>query len=146
MRIILFLLFGVLFSFETFALCVSSSEAELYEKPDPQSRVVWKVFRYMPFKEVNRLNDWIQVEDLDGKRAWISDRLVSDSVDCAVIKDEFANLRRGPGTNFPKAKAGRGDKYLSFKLLKLQDEWALLKDTQGEELWVSADLLWKSKK
>jgi len=143
MKVWIVALFSWLVSFEASALCVSTTEAELYEAPNASSAVVWRVFKFMPLKELAREGEWVRVEDVDGRVAWVSDRVVSPSLNCAVIQEDFAHLRIGPGTNFPKTKAARGEKYLSFELLKLQDEWALLKDIQGSELWISADLLWK---
>lgn len=98
----------------------------------------------MPLKKLSQNKNWLQVLDFEGKMHWVRQDLVSSSMKCAVIKNEYANLRQGPGTKFPLAKAKKGLKYLSFEVLEEKNSWVRLKDAEGDIVWIYRPLLWMS--
>lgn len=126
----------------SFALCVQNSFANLRSGPGLEHKKTWKVLRYMPLEKLSKKDGWYQVKDLDGRSHWIREDLVTTAYRCAVIKNEFAYLRQGPGTSYPKKSPERGEKYLSFRLLKLQKDWARLEDSEGDVVWIYKPLLW----
>jgi SH3-like domain-containing protein len=98
----------------------------------------------MPLKKLSQEKNWYQVQDLEGKIHWIRKDLVSTSSRCAVIKNDYAHLRQGPGRSFPLAQAERGLKYLSFEVLEEKNSWVRLRDADGDVVWIHRPLLWMS--
>ena len=125
------------------ALCVKANKANLRSGPGTKYEKTWEVFRYMPFRELEKKGKWYKVRDLDGDTHWIFHKLVTKDYNCAVIKVKKANLRTGPGTKYKKvAFFPSAEKYTSFKLLKTKGGWAHLLDEQGDKSWVSRKLVW----
>ena len=125
-----------------FALCVSDPYAKLRRGPGTTWPVTFEVQQYMPLKKLSKQKGWYRVEDVDGQKHWIREDLVTARYHCATIKDKFANLRKGPGKNFPMVAASPGDKYLSFRWIGEKDGWLKLEDRDGDEVWVLKDLVW----
>jgi SH3-like domain-containing protein len=96
----------------------------------------------MPFKKVGSKGSWYKVEDVDGDTHWIYSKLVTNATNCAVVKVDEANVRSGPGTNFPKKDFSPALKYDSFKVLKSDGKWIKLVDEFGNKGWVFRKLVW----
>ena len=96
----------------------------------------------MPFKKVSKKDGWYEVQDVDQQKHWIKETAVTTAFRCVVIENEFANLRTGPGREFPKARAEKGTKYLAFRLLEEQGDWVRVEDEQGDEAWIHRPLVW----
>ncbi|MCJ8276666.1 MAG: hypothetical protein HRT44_10540 [Bdellovibrionales bacterium] len=125
------------------ALCVIKDQANLRMKPSSKSKLAWTVGKYMPLKEVKQKGDWYLVKDFEGKRMWIWSKLVSDRIDCAVIKVNTSILRSGPGKKFAKTALGTAHKYMPFKKLDRDGAWLKLQDDYGYRHWVYENNLWE---
>ncbi len=125
-----------------FALCVDNEYANLRNGPGTNYAKTWEVYRYMPFKVVSRKGAWYKVRDVDGDLHWIYARLVSDSYKCAVVKDEKANVRTGPGTHFKQTDYSPVLRYYSFKVIKVDGDWVNVIDQDGDKGWIYKPLLW----
>lgn len=135
------LLFTLMTS-SAFGLCVDKKWSRLRQGPSLNYQVTWEVFRYMPLEKLSKKNGWYRVKDVDGKIHWIREDMVTQEYKCVVIKNEFANLRTGPGTNHPQTKVGRGDKYLSFRMVGNQGPWVKVEDSAGDTAWIYQPLVW----
>ena len=126
------------------ALCVSVSKANLRSGPSTKYEKVWEVYKYMPFLKVgvSLSGDWYAVQDVDGDVSWIYKKLVTEKYQCAVVKSEEVNIRKGPGTNYEKVQAGPAKQYFSFRVLSKQGKWVKVKDEWGATGWVHTDFLW----
>ena len=62
----------------------------------------------------------------------------ADSATALCIKNEKANLRKGPGTKYEKL--WQVFQYMPFKLLKTKGDWKLVEDLDGDTYWVYAPL------
>lgn len=124
------------------AACVKVPEANLRQGPGTDNEKSWEVFKYMPLKKVGQKGSWYQVEDVDGDRHWIYSRLLSNSMRCAVVKVDEANVRTGPGTHYEKSPLSPVEKYYSFKVIKTQGSWVKVEDEVFNEGWVYKPLLW----
>lgn len=124
------------------ALCVKVPEANLRQGPGIQHEKSWEVFQYMPFKKIGQQDEWYQVEDVDGDSHWIYSRRVTDALQCAVVKVDKANVRKGPGTHFAKSPLSPVDNYYSFKIIESKGEWVKVRDEVFNEGWVAKSLLW----
>lgn len=97
----------------------------------------------MPFKVIKRKGRWIKVEDLDGEIHWIARSLTTTQFNCAVVKIQRTQTRRGPGKKYQKDPyIPFMDKYTALKLLRVKKGWAELSDQEGYTLWVPREDLW----
>ncbi len=140
-----FLVFSVLswlVQWPLYALCVKENYANLRSGPGIHHDQTWQVTRYTPLKKLGKKNGWYHIEDVDHRKHWIREDLVTSSFSCAVIKEEYSNLRKGPGATYPQTKAGRGDKYLAFRVLAEKSGWVKVEDMEGDELWITKLNVW----
>ena len=133
-------------SAHTLALCVQVEKANLRAGPNTNTQKTWEVYKFMPFEHVKTQSGWHQVKDVDGDMHWVSGRLVSESLECAVVKVQKANLRAGPGTNHKAVPWGPAQKYYAFKVLSRQGSWVHIEDAAGGKAWVHQDLIWIPRK
>lgn len=124
------------------ALCVKVPEANLRQGPGTQYEKSWEVFRYMPFKKIGQQGNWYRVRDVDGDTHWVYSNLLSSKMHCAVVKVDKANVRNGPGTNYPQAQFSPVEKYYSFKVTGTKGNWVKVQDDVFNEGWVFKSLLW----
>ena len=110
------------------ALCIKSEKANLRTGPGTKYEKLWQVFQYMPFKLLKTKESWKQVQDLDGDSYWVHAPLTTQKYKCAVIKNNQTNLRKGPGTKFPKVKWAPVDKFFSMRVLKIENNWVHIED------------------
>lgn len=125
------------------AVCVNVAQANLRAQPKVNAKLLWTVGRYMPLLKVKEKGKWLQVKDLEGKKMWISSRLVSDDFDCAVIKVNSSNLRRAPSAKAEKSPLKMAFRYMPFKKLKRDDNWLQLEDAYGGKHWVIDSNVWE---
>jgi uncharacterized protein YgiM (DUF1202 family) len=145
MRAILPLMVILLYSGGTAqALCVNVSVANVRSGPGMQYDIVWKVYRYMPFKKVGTSisGDWYAVRDVDGEVSWINRTLVRSDVRCAVVKSVRTNVRKGPGIRYRKTSSSPAQQYASFKVLGRRGHWLKVRSEWGETGWIHKSNLW----
>jgi SH3-like domain-containing protein len=142
------LLYGMLFTSifilnaYAYAICVNVSEANLRKGPGTHYEKTWEVFKYMPFKQLRKKGEWYRVRDVDGDVHWIYKQLVTDKFNCAVVKNNEANVRSGPGTKYKKSSLSPVIKYESFKVIKRKGSWVKVEDEFGDSGWIFRKLLW----
>lgn len=130
------------FAAEAPALCVSAPEANLRSGPGTNHEKLWEVFKYMPLKRLDRKGLWYRVKDLDGDVYWVYAPLVTGKYQCAVVRDDKANVRSGAGLHFKQTSASPAMKYYSFKVLKIKGSWVNVMDEYGAKGWIYKPLLW----
>ena len=124
------------------ALCIKSEKANLRTGPGTKYEKLWQVFQYMPFKLLKTKESWKQVQDLDGDSYRVHAPLTTQKYKCAVIKNNQTNLRKGPGTKFPKVKWAPVDKFFSMRVLKIENNWVHIEDASGDKAWIYRPLVW----
>ncbi len=125
------------------AICVKAPKANLREGPGTSYQKTWQVYKYMPFKILEKHGMWYKIGDVDGDHHWIHKNLVTPSVNCATVKVNKVNLRTGPGLKYKKVpNLPLGEKYMSFKVLEIKDGWAKVKHELGDVAWVHRKLIW----
>jgi len=132
----------VVLSGNAFALCVDNEYANLRNGPGTTFAKTWEVYKYMPFAEVEKKGDWYKVKDVDGDTHWIFGKLITTKYKCAVVKNEKANVRTGPGTNFKETDFSPVLRYYSFKVEKIEGDWVKVVDQDGDGGWIYKPLLW----
>ena len=140
--LVLFLIIIVWIPVGVEALCVSDNRANLRKGPGTHFRKLWEVFKYMPFKKIGEKHSWYRVKDLDGDIYWIYKKLVTTTYKCAVVKNEKANFRKGPGTRHKQVSWSPQPKYFAMKVLAIKKDWVHIEDEQGDRAWVHRSLVW----
>lgn len=134
---------GMYFLFsKAYGVCVNVEKANLRYGPGTKYQKTWEVYRYMPFQKLKSQNGWYRVKDVDGDIHWLFEKLGTEKFKCAVVNAEKANLRTGPGTNYPKVAWGPAQKYYSFKILKKKGQWYHVQDAADGKAWVYSPLVW----
>ena len=141
LQIFVVFLFAALMAVEAKALCVSSKRANLRVSPSTSAAKTWNVVRYMPLRRVGGKKGWSQVQDVDGDKHWVYNRLVTKKIKCAVIKTKRANLRTAPGGKI-HPKYSSAEKYVTFRFVKQKGGWAQVQDEDGSKYWVARKLIW----
>ena len=124
------------------AICIKADWANLRQGPGTKYEVLWKVYKYMPFKILKKKADWFRLKDTEGDIYWAHEKLLTAEFKCAVIKKDKTNLRAGPGTNFALIKGGPAPKYYVMKVLKIENNWVYGVDSLGDKSWVFQPLVW----
>ncbi|MBC8553073.1 MAG: SH3 domain-containing protein [Nitrospira sp.] len=134
--------FMMILSSQASALCVDISEANLRKGPGTKYEKSWEVFKYMPFEKVSKKGNWYKVKDVDGDTHWIYEKIVTTKYQCAVVKVDKANIRKGPGTNFKKKASSPAFKYDAYRVDKIQLPWVKITDEFGDTGWIYRTLVW----
>ena len=129
-------------SAEALALCVSSPYANLRSGPATSYQKTWEVLKYTPLKLLKKKGKWLRVKDLEGDVHWVYSPLVTSKYKCAMIKDEKANIRKGPGTKYALVPESPAKQYYSYKVLKTKGDWVKVTDEFGTNGWIFKKLLW----
>ena len=126
----------------TEAICIKSDWANLRQGPGTTFEIMWKVYKYMPFKVLKKKDEWYRLQDTEGDIYWAHKKLLSSEFKCAVIKKDKTNLRTGPGTKFSMVKGSPAPKFYVMKVLKIENNWVHGIDSLGDEAWVYQPLVW----
>lgn len=126
----------------TYALCVKKADVNLREGPGTGYKQVGEAYKYTPLKKLKEQGKWYRVKDYENKISWIHKNLVTDTFECAVVKDEEANIRTGPGTNYKEIDHSPSIRSETFKVLERKGSWVKAKDEFGGTGWIYRKLLW----
>lgn len=128
------------------AYCVEKAGAKLYSKPDEKLKPAWRAPLHTPLMGTgNRINNLVEVTDMDSKKYWTSKKNLNGKISCLVVRVKKTNLRTGPGLSYEAAKIKKAEKYEAFIDLGGEDGWTQVKDEQGNTAWVNLDQVWKPK-
>ncbi len=113
--------------------------ANIRSGPGTKFDKVGKVPENYPYRVIKRKGLWLKVRDFEGFEDWILGSL-TDKEPAAAVKVPRANVRQGPGTNHPIILTA--DKGVAFRILAKQRDWVKVQTDEGDEGWVSRNLLW----
>ncbi len=121
-------------------ISVSSYIANIHSTPVLyEHNVVLQAPRYYPLSVRGKSNDFYEVVDYQGRRGWIHRTVVSNSP-TVIIKTNRANIRKGPGTNYPIKF--RGQLGVTFRVLETKGDWIHIKHESGNTGWIFGNLTW----
>ena len=113
--------------------------ANVREGPGTRFDRSWQAYENYPLKVVGRRGDWLKTVDFEGYEGWIHAPL-TDRQPAVVVKNEWANIRSGPGTKHPVAfTAERG---VAFLLLGTRGNWLKVEHADGDDGWIHKSLVW----
>jgi SH3-like domain-containing protein len=131
----------VLSSNSIWALCVQEPQAKLRKGPSTKWEITGEVIQYTALEKISKQKGWYRVKDVDDHIHWVREDIVTSKYKCATVKDQIANLRKGPGKNFEMYKVSPVDKYLSFRIVSQKGDWLKVEDIEGDEAWVLRSLV-----
>jgi len=113
--------------------------ANVRSGPGKKFNKVGKVPENYPYRVISRKGRWLKVRDFEGFEDWIYGPL-TDKKPAAAVKVKRANVRQGPGTNHPIVLTA--DKGVAFRILAKKGDWVKVRTDEGDQGWVSRNLLW----
>lgn len=141
MRIWIFLF--LLCPITSFALCVSTSKANLRSGPGPKNKITWTVPKYTPLLRMDKQGSWYKVQDQDGDIHWVYSKNVNTKWKCVSIKTASARLRTGPSAEHSIADIWQVDRYTPFRRIDISDNgWYQVEAPWGGTYWISKNLVW----
>lgn len=139
----LIFVFSLIFSLQSWALCVTTHVANLRSGPGPKHKITWTVPKYTPLVEIRKTSGWYEVQDIDGEKHWVYGANVSRDMVCAAVKVPSSKLRNGPGAQSELADIRQVDRYTPFKRLDVSGDWVQVEASWGEIYWIHTDNLWR---
>lgn len=118
---------------------VKVKTANVRSGPGKKFNKVGKVPENYPYRIISRKGRWLKVRDFEGFEDWIYGPL-TDKQPAAAVKVKRANVRQGPGTNHPIVLTA--DKGVAFRILAKKGDWVKVRTDEGDQGWVSRNLLW----
>ena len=118
---------------------VKVKSANLRSGPGKKFNKVGKVPENYPYRVISRKGRWLKVRDFEG----FEERLygpLTDKQAAAAVKVKRANVRQGPGTDHPIVLTA--DKGVAFRILAKKGDWVKVRTDEGDQGWVSRNLLW----
>lgn len=126
-------------------LCVKGRKANLRSGPGVKYPISWTVQKNMPLLEVSRRGSWVEVKDVDGSRHWAYRSILTSQRQCLVVKTNKANLRSGPGKQFPLASPlPRADRYFAFEKVDSDMGYYKVKVDGVGPAWIHESLVWRA--
>jgi len=126
------------------ALCIKAAEANIRSGPGKEYEIIWQAYRFMPLQKVGTSlsGDWYAVRDVDGDIGWIYKTLVAGKYQCAVVKSQIVNVRKGPGTKYRKVSSEPARRYDTFRIIQKQGAWVKVRDEWNSVGWIHKNYLW----
>jgi len=118
---------------------VKVKTANVRSGPGKKFDKVGKVPENYPYQIISRKGRWLKVRDFEGFVDWIYGPL-TDKKPAAAVKVKRANVRQGPGTDHPIVLTA--DKGVAFRILARKGDWVKVRTDEGDQGWVSRNLLW----
>lgn len=118
---------------------VKVKTANVRSGPGTNFNKVWKVHKNYPYRVLKRKGRWLNVRDFEGFKDWIYGPL-TDHKSAVVVKVNRANVRKGPGTNYPILFTA--DMGVSFLVDEKRGKWLKVRHADGDNGWIFGKLLW----
>lgn len=104
-----------------------------------QAEVQWQLARGYPLQVLQREGGWLKVQDFEGDQGWVA-ASVTQLAPHHVVRVRSANLRQGPGTEFPVVGYAVYGQVLATE--HRDEAWVRVRSRDGQSAWVARDLLW----
>lgn len=121
---------------------VEGSTARFRAGPGTDYPILWEAPRYSPLEYLCKYEDWYVARDHEGDVGWVHEQVIGKGR-AAIVINEKANIRKGPGTDNPIVFVV--EKRYRFKVLDAKGAWFKVVDTEGDEGWVYGSLVWVSR-
>jgi hypothetical protein len=124
------------------SVCVDLKIAPLRKDPKMDAKTIVEYSKYTPLKLTGKKDGrFVQVTDQRGRTGWLRMGEVSSDYSCLSVKVDKSRMRKGPGSDFPRADvAQRGDGFLD---LGGEDGWTKVESADGTSSWIRLEHTWK---
>jgi len=121
-------------------MSVTVNKANIRSAPSLESSyVVLEAPLYYPLLVQGEKKGFYEVRDYEGRTGWIHMSLL-DRTKGVVVEVARANVRKGPGAEFPIVF--RAYKGVTFKVLGEKNPWLQVLHESGKKGWVYKSLTW----
>ncbi len=119
---------------------VAGALVSMYSGPGDNYEVVWELGKGYPLEVINQQENWLQVVDYQNDTGWVKENQVSERA-YMIVNTEVANIRSGPGENFPLVRqAWQG---VVFRSLETKGAWVKVQhEEENVTGWVLKRLMW----
>lgn len=118
---------------------VKNAGVSLRAAPGADTEVLWQLAKGYPLQVLEHQGSWVKVQDFEGDQGWVA-AAVTDATPHHVVRVVSANLRAGPGTQYPVVGTA---KYGQVVLTSLrQEKWVRIQRGHGQTAWIARELLW----
>ena len=118
---------------------VRTQGANLRSAAGTQAEVQWQLARGYPLQVLQREGGWLKVQDFEGDQGWVA-ASVTQAAPHHVVRVRSANLRQGPGTEFPVVGYAVYGQVLATE--HRGEAWVRVRSRDGQSAWIARDLLW----
>ena len=130
---------GLTTTFAAEMVSIKGSIVNMRSGPGTRTEALWELKKGYPLKVLKRKGSWLQVQDFENDRGWVSRKLTSKTA-YHVVKSNTANIRSGPSTRYPiVGQAERGD---VLRTRGKKSGWVKVQPQSGKSGWVSGKLVW----
>jgi len=112
---------------------------DVRKAPEADADVQWQLAKGYPLLVLQHQGAWVKVQDFEGDQGWVAAN-ATDATPHHVVRVTAANLRAGPGTQYPVVGTAHYGQVLVTSLR--QDEWVRIQRGKGKTAWVARELLW----
>lgn len=118
----------------------NGDKVKIRRGPGADQDEIMTVGNHYPLRVLDAGEGWLKVEDYEGDRGWISQKMVTlDAYVITRLDEKPANIRKGPTVDDELLfTAERG---VVLKVLKEKDGWLQVKHPDGDVGWISAKIV-----
>jgi SH3-like domain-containing protein len=122
-------------------MSIAEEEVNVRVKPTSKAEVLYKAHRGYPVLVRKRQQNWLYVEDWNGKKGWVYAKGVS-SVPTIIVESEWANIRKGPSQK--DAVIAKGTQGEIYKVLAEKHNWVKIGYyfEKGSLGWINKEAVW----
>lgn len=120
-------------------LSVQKNKINVRSGPGTNHEALWQAEKYYPLQIIDSKGEWVLFRDFEGYEGWAYKPLLGNK-QTVVTKVNKANIRKGPGTEYPILfTAGKG---VPFLVLESKKSWYKVSHSDGDMGWVFKTLTW----
>ena len=117
---------------------VKKDGVNLRSGPTTSDDILFQLPAGYPLKVLARKGKWMKVSDFENDKGWIFNTLVS-TTPYVIVKVKEGNVRKGPGTNYPKV--GSVAREVILKKIERKGEWIKVSHPKITG-WLHSTLIW----
>lgn len=119
-------------------VAVAKDGVNIRSGPNTESAVLFQAPNGYPLEVIRRQGQWLNVNDFENEKGWVTASLVSDVP--YVIVQRKGNIRAGAGTEH--RQIGTVVREVILKKVEQQGEWIKISHPQLPAGWIYRDLVW----
>lgn len=115
---------------------VNATTLNVRSTPSTSSAVVATLKKGQAITVLKTSGAWLQIKTPSGKTGWVAKQYTSTQPTSKLTLTANANLRQGPGTNYPIVKQGK--KNDTYPIVTKQNDWVKIQLSASKAAWVAS--------